>query len=787
MAEHRGGASEGRPPPGGGTAPLLNDQPSTLDLLNFAQYAEALRAVMLDPQTRTPLVIGIFGRWGSGKTTLMRMVEQGLIERRVPIAWFSAWLYAQEKEIWAAFLQSLTLRLTAGLGPAGKARFSFRVFRRGFAPERLLYDLPRWLMRLGLVALPVVAGTLLAGQVSEVLGRLLGAVGVAGTVLLGLWQILRPGMERAAREAPDFSLYRSMDFVEHIGFLERFRDQFARIVAAIPSESGRIVVFIDDLDRCPPDKALQVLDAIKAFVDVPGCIFVLGLDLAVIQKAVEAKYANDGVAQREYLAKTVQLGFHLPPLTEADFARYLRALRVGFPDERCRDVFLSAIARNPREMKRVINSFSLHWHLAASADAGLAPVRLAKVVVIQQGFPSLHALLRDQPDWLGLLERAVLADAGQAVAERERAAETTLIGERPDIAVPPAILPFVRDPSVGKLLGLHAGAAGAEDGSTFAALSAAEIGRYFSIAPPAAMADGAAAPAPPGEPGAAPDFGSRYRVLRFLARGGAGDVYLAIDQQTGREVAIKRLSESLTGDPEWMARFEREVRVMTGLGRHPNILGLLDAKTGTGSREGGGRVFPFYVMEYAPGETLRALLDRQGRLSAAEAGRLILPLFGALGHMHAAGIVHRDLKPGNILIAPDGTPRLADFGLAIEEPEDSLTRVGTFVGTPAYMSPEQIRGEPLDGRSDLFSLGAVIFEAMTGERAFPGGFTAVVQRIVAGVVPRSGEIAPDLPPGLDGFLARAMAASPGTRFPDAGAASAAFAAVLAEGASRPSL
>ena len=147
---------------------------------------------------------------------------------------------------------------------------------------------------------------------------------------------------------PDFSLYRSVDFEEHVGFLDRFRDQFARIVAALPKSQSRLVVFVDDLDRCGPDKTLQSLDAIKVVLDVPGCIFVLGIDSAIIERATAAKYPTDAVAQREYLRKIVQLAFHLPALTGIDLKAYLLGLDVAFPDERCRTVFFEALSRNPR-------------------------------------------------------------------------------------------------------------------------------------------------------------------------------------------------------------------------------------------------------------------------------------------------------------------------------------------------------------------------------------------------------------------------------------------------------
>jgi hypothetical protein len=217
------------------------------------------------------------------------------------------------------------------------------------------------------------------------------------------------------------------------------------------------VVFVDDLDRCSPEKALQLLDAIKVFVDVPGCIFLLGVDAAVLQRALASKYPDDGNAQREYLAKIVQLSFHLPPLTEHEMGSYIQHLNVTFPDERCREIFLAALAQNPREIERVINSYSLHLHLADAASASLDPVRLAKVVVIQQTFTPLFTVLREKPEWLALLERAVLAQAGLTLDdEPEHASEETLVGDAKAAGVPPALTPFLSEPALQRLLTMHA-------------------------------------------------------------------------------------------------------------------------------------------------------------------------------------------------------------------------------------------------------------------------------------------------------------------------------------------
>jgi hypothetical protein len=167
-------------------APLLDDRPSAVDLLNFRQFVEALRNIVRNPATKTPFIIGVFGRWGTGKTTLMRMVEEDLKAREVHTVWFNAWVYGQENEIWAAFLQSLTTRLWKKFGPIEKARFSVRLFRHGLAWERLLYEVPKYLVHIALVALPVLAGALLSERLGGLLGRLASGAGIAASCAAGL-------------------------------------------------------------------------------------------------------------------------------------------------------------------------------------------------------------------------------------------------------------------------------------------------------------------------------------------------------------------------------------------------------------------------------------------------------------------------------------------------------------------------------------------------------------------------------------------------------------------------
>jgi len=354
-----------------------------------------------------------------------------------------------------------------------------------------------------------------------------------------------------------------MDFEQHVGFLEKFRDQFERIVMSLPGKARRVVVFVDDLDRCSPDKALQMLDAIKVFLDIPECIFVLGLDFNVVQQALMLKFPDDRLAQREYLAKIIQLPFELPPLTDADLADYLRGLDVQFPDERCRAVLLSSLARNPREIKRVINVYSLYWYLSLAAGAALAPVRLAKVIVIQQAFAQLFILLREQPGWLALIERAMRAHTGKPVFdEPPDMSSATMATNSAGISIPPALEPFLSEPVLQRLLTMNEINVPESDDASFAFLSAEEIGVYFTLTrrmvqpqhsaarPVAAESSDVITSASADEP--LVEFG-HYRVLERLATTGISELFVAEDQQTGRRVVLKRLISTLANNAEWRA------------------------------------------------------------------------------------------------------------------------------------------------------------------------------------------------------------------------------------------
>jgi serine/threonine protein kinase len=250
---------------------------------------------------------------------------------------------------------------------------------------------------------------------------------------------------------------------------------------------------------------------------------------------------------------------------------------------------------------------------------------------------------------------------------------------------------------------------------------------------------------------------SRYKVLSKLGGGGMGVVYEAEDTELGRRVAIKFLPEGGVS-PESVERFKREVRAASAL-NHPHICTVYD--TGVD----GGR--PFLVMERMQGATLKHLIENKP-LPIATVLKLGEQIADALETAHRSGIVHRDLKPANIFVTDRGEAKILDFGLAkIQAPESSaddptitgahLTSPGATLGTIAYMAPEQVRGELADARSDLFSLGIVLYEMATGERPFTGATSSMITDAIL-----HREVAPPsllnaaVPPALDGVIAGAL-------------------------------
>ncbi len=248
------------------------------------------------------------------------------------------------------------------------------------------------------------------------------------------------------------------------------------------------------------------------------------------------------------------------------------------------------------------------------------------------------------------------------------------------------------------------------------------------------------------------------RVLGELGRGGMATVYRGIHETLQREVAIKELLPESLKDKEAVSRFRREALALAAF-RHQNIVTLYDLIEKNDAL--------YMVMEFVNGPTLADLL-REGPLPADVTAVLGARLASALDHAHFNRIIHRDLKPSNVMVTKAGEVKLMDFGIAKDEGLEALTQEGIAIGTPSYMSPEQVSGTPLDHRTDLFSLGTVLFECLTGQKPFVGQSAGeVFARIRDGKHPPLRKLAPQVPPLLEQVVRRAMRPRLSDRYVDA--------------------
>ncbi|HKB35081.1 MAG TPA: protein kinase, partial [Gemmataceae bacterium] len=248
-----------------------------------------------------------------------------------------------------------------------------------------------------------------------------------------------------------------------------------------------------------------------------------------------------------------------------------------------------------------------------------------------------------------------------------------------------------------------------------------------------------------GEPQPVPPTVGGYRILRPLGGGGMGTVYEAEEAATGRHVALKFLAPELADSPDAITRFRAESQLASGIS-HPRCVFVLAAD------EEAGR--PYIVMELMPGDTLADLVKRQGPLPPGQAVACILDVLDGLMEAHRVGIIHRDVKPSNCFLTADGRVKVGDFGLAKSLVRSAhLTRTGTFLGTPLYASPEQIKGQGVDPRTDIYSLAATLYYLLAGKAPFEGGDAlAVMAQVVSEPPPPVRGQRPDVPPGLERVL-----------------------------------
>ncbi len=249
--------------------------------------------------------------------------------------------------------------------------------------------------------------------------------------------------------------------------------------------------------------------------------------------------------------------------------------------------------------------------------------------------------------------------------------------------------------------------------------------------------------------------GGRYRVVRKLGGGGMADVYLCEDLTLGRHVAIKVLLQRYLDDPTFVERFRREAKAAAGLNQQ-NLVSIYDWGEVDGT---------YYIaMEYVEGETLKDYIRRRGRLSGNESVAVGLQLLAAVEFAHRSGIVHRDIKPQNVMIDRSGTIKVMDFGIA-RAGDSGMTEAGSILGTAQYLAPEQAKGHPVDERSDLYSVGVVLYEMLTGTVPFKGDSAVTVAlKHVNEVPPEPAELVPGMPYALNQIVLKAMAKGPADRY-----------------------
>jgi energy-coupling factor transporter ATP-binding protein EcfA2 len=418
------------------------DSPTTNDLLGFKRFAEPIaRRIANATDKGTPLTIGVYGEWGSGKTSFLKMIDEVLQTQDIYPIWFNAWKYDQEENLWSALIQTIL----------DQARVSGKWYRRIWVKLKIWKDsldlrsgsweIAKGLLSIGLRIIVVGLSLLIvfgwsSSEVTAFLNQVFSRWFSSNPITLTFFQtsVIKTVIAIIAFFAAkpdewlklfdaklgiDFSkLKRSKSYRAHIAFLDEFSEEFKRIIKLIGGGKP-LVVIIDDLDRCLPEKAIQVLEAIKLFLDVEGCIFLLAVDRDVVERAIAVKYkdllavAKDTQSKPEllftllgenYFEKIVQLPFALPPISDKHFKDFVTKVYSDEHIRQCSEIFFEGLPRNPRKVKRLLQTFLLLRSFVGDGikNGTMQPSLIAKVVIVQSQFRSVyedlarfHALLAE--------------------------------------------------------------------------------------------------------------------------------------------------------------------------------------------------------------------------------------------------------------------------------------------------------------------------------------------------------------------------------------------------------
>jgi hypothetical protein len=440
---------------------MLPDTPAepSQDILDYRTYSDAIVSLIKGLPSDAPFTMGIFGSWGSGKTTLLRMIRDELNKQKMRSLWVNVWKVGNDEDVWKAFLQALLLNVKEELPWYKKWLFHLGLLNKRLDWAEISKRIPELIFKVVIVVIPFyfsLTGLVIPSEiyVSNTTVKVISAAGTVLGTLLGWFLLLQPYLQ-AVNERVKIDLQglvKDAPLKKRVSLLEEFNSFFEIMVKSLIGKKEKLTIFVDDLDRCPPERMVQVLDSIKLFLDLPNCVYLIGVDREIVEQAITLKFANfkdPAIKAQEYLEKIIALPFDLPPLSGQQMQILVEGLKTNLPEaEECTRVFALGQESNPRKIKRTINTFLLLWALANKRKelAGeIKPIRLAKLVVIQQGYRDLYHLLDNHPQCLGELEIYCRMSMDESVEAQQKLKDS----------LPGYLQPFANDRNLNYLLTLH--------------------------------------------------------------------------------------------------------------------------------------------------------------------------------------------------------------------------------------------------------------------------------------------------------------------------------------------